>query len=92
MHFDCDSHFASLVTRSRVEMSFAFGAGIFLHPDFGVDKTNQLIRKAHKIASRLVLAIGWVTAIGGLLQLTNDVKVLALYSVPLLALIPFTLV
>jgi hypothetical protein len=66
--------------------------GIFLHPDFGVDKTNQLIRKAHKIASRLVLAIGWVTAISGLLQLTNDVKVLALYSVPLLALIPFTLV
>ena len=32
--------------------------GVFLHPDFGIDKTNQTIRKIHKMFSRVLMAIG----------------------------------
>merc|ERR1712032_1413529 len=30
--------------------------GVFLHPDFGVDKTNKTIRKIHKVFSRTLMA------------------------------------
>jgi Eukaryotic cytochrome b561 len=72
-------------------VALGLAGGIFLHPDFGVDKTNQLIRKIHKTASRTVILFAWITALGGLLQLTSDVTTLAMYSLPLLALVPFTL-
>ena len=73
-------------------VGLGMAGGIFLHPDFGVDKTNKLIRKAHKWASRATLALAWVTAVGGLLQLTSDPLVLALYALPLVSLVPFTLI
>jgi uncharacterized membrane protein len=72
-------------------VALGLAGGIFLHPDFGVDKTNKTIRKAHKTASRLVLLLAWMTAFFGLLQLTQDYVTLALYGVPLIGLVPFTL-
>jgi hypothetical protein len=73
-------------------VGLGLAGSIFLHPDFGIDKTNQLIRKAHKLASRGTLMLAWVTALGGLLQLTSDPVTLALYALPLVALVPFTLI
>lgn len=64
---------------------------IVLHPDFGVDKTNKTIRFAHKMASRIVLIIAWMTAFLGLYQMNVSNSILAMYGIPLLALVPFTL-
>ena len=63
----------------------------FLHPDFGVDKTNKTIRFAHKTGARALVAAAWVVAFMGLRQLTTDTKLLALFGVPLLVLAPFVL-
>jgi len=65
--------------------------GVVLHPDFGVDKGNKTIRLAHKLSSRIVLFLAWVTAVVGLYSLTKGKTTLALYAMPLLALAPFTL-
>lgn len=65
--------------------------GIFLHPDFGIDKTNKTIRFAHKMASRGLLMSAWCTAVIGLQQLTSDPVILALYAVPLVILTPLAL-
>ena len=65
--------------------------GIVLHPDFGVDKTNGTIRKLHKFTSRFIVALSWMTAISGLYQLTQDLMLLSIYSVPLLFFVPLTL-
>lgn len=73
-------------------LSLGLAGSIFLHPDFGIDKTNKLIRTAHKLASRATIAVAWITALGGLLQLGAEPIVLALYAVPLLALAPLSLV
>jgi Eukaryotic cytochrome b561 len=64
---------------------------IFLHPDFGIDKNNQLIRAAHKWASRATIALAWATALGGLIQLGAKPWVLGLYTLPLLVLAPLSL-
>ncbi|GKY96247.1 hypothetical protein MPSEU_000584500 [Mayamaea pseudoterrestris] len=74
-----------------------FGVGlagsVFLHPDFGVDKTNQTIRYWHKTASRLALILSWFTATLGLMQLVpKDLMSVAVYAGPLLCLVPFVLV
>ena len=73
-------------------VGLGLAGGIFLHPDFGVDKTNKTIRKAHKLASRATLALAWLTAIGGINQLTDDTFMVLMYALPLLALIPFVLI
>jgi hypothetical protein len=65
--------------------------GIALHPDFGMDKTNGTIRKLHKFTSRFIISLSWMTAIAGLYQLTQDVLILTMYIVPLLFLVPLTL-
>lgn len=65
--------------------------GIVLHPDIGVDKTNGTIRKLHKFTSRFIVALSWMTAISGLYQLTQDLMILSVYSVPLLFFVPLTL-
>lgn len=72
-------------------IGLGMAGGVFLHPDFGLDKTNQLIRKVHKTASRVTLIVAWITAVGGLLQLTSDPTTIAMYACPLLAVAPFTL-
>lgn len=73
-----------------------FGLGlagsVFLHPDWGVAKTNTTIRFWHKTASRIALILSWFTAALGLQQLIpKDAVSLAIYGVPLLLLVPFTL-
>lgn len=65
--------------------------GVFLHPDFGVDKTNQQIRGIHKWFARTALIAAWFTAFLGMTQLTQDEMILALYGVPLILLVPFVL-
>ncbi|KAL7560503.1 hypothetical protein ACA910_020616 [Epithemia clementina (nom. ined.)] len=66
--------------------------GIFLHPDFGLRKTDQTIRLAHKTFSRLVLVAAWMTACYGLYQLVPMAPVkLAIYAAPLVCLVPYTL-
>lgn len=73
-------------------LGLGLAGSIFLHPDFGIDKTNKLIRTAHKLASRATIALAWVTALGGLLQLGAEPMILALYALPLLALAPLSLI
>jgi hypothetical protein len=63
-----------------------------LHPDFGLDKTNQTIRYAHKTFARLVLGCAWATAVMGMYNMTQDPMELAIVGVPLLLFAPFTLI
>lgn len=65
--------------------------GVFLHPDFGMDKTNQTIRKAHRTFARLVLGGVYLTAFFGMTELTTDFVSLAIMGLPLVALAPLTL-
>lgn len=65
---------------------------IVLHPDFGIDKTNQTIRAAHKWGARITLMLAWVTAFLGLFQMIEQEGMkLAAYAFPLVALVPFVL-
>jgi hypothetical protein len=66
--------------------------GAFLHPDYGIDKTNGTIRLAHKMFARIVLGAAWVTAFMGMYNMTQDPMNLALFGLPLVVLAPFTLV
>jgi hypothetical protein len=66
--------------------------GIFLHPDFGSDKTNKTLRFAHKTFARCVLASAWTTAFYGFYTMTKNPVELAIFGLPLLVLAPFTLV
>lgn len=74
----------------------AIGAGlvgtVFLHPDFGMDKTNKTIRFVHKTFARFLLAAAWVTAFYGFYTLTQNPIELAIFGLPLVALAPFTLI
>lgn len=73
-------------------MGLGMAGSIFLHPDFGMDKTNQTIRMAHKWGARITLILAWTTAFLGLYQLIeNDSMKLAAYAFPLVALVPFVL-
>lgn len=72
-------------------IALGLAGGIFLHPDFGIVKTNKTIRFFHKTASRLVLIAAWITAFLGLFELTQDAVTIALFALPLVALVPFTL-
>jgi hypothetical protein len=91
-------HFTSYhgkVGLSLVISSIGVGliGAVFLHPDFGADKTNQQIRRAHKLFARFVLGCAWATAFQGITKLTGDASTtLALFGIPLLLLFPFTLV
>ena len=82
---------AGLITMTGALM-VSLAGGIFLHPDFGVDKTNQTIRFAHKWLSRSVMALAWITCLFGLMTLTKNPAILGLFSVPLLILAPLTLI
>lgn len=64
---------------------------IFLHPDFGVDNTNQLKRTFHKWLGRLIISLSWANCILGLMNLTDDRFIQIMYLAPLLCLIPFVL-
>jgi hypothetical protein len=73
-------------------IGLGLAGGVFLHPDFGVDKTNKTIRLVHKMASRIVLMLAWFTAFSGLQQMTPDNGLMWLpFGLPLLVLVPFVL-
>ena len=63
-----------------------------LRGTFGIDKTNQTIRLAHKTFARCVLASAWVTAFYGFYTITQNPVELAIFGLPLLVLAPFTLI
>ena len=67
--------------------------GVFLHPDFGIDKQNGLIRTAHKYSSRVILGLAWMATLSGLQTLIGeeDVKGLLFFAAPLVLAAPFTL-
>jgi hypothetical protein len=65
---------------------------IFLHPDWGMDKTNKEIRKLHKYFSRTIMASAWATAMYGMYSMTKDPVELLIFGAPLLILAPFTMV
>lgn len=81
--------FGTGVVLSCVGLGIA--GSVFLHPDFGIDKTNKLIRTAHKFGARLILILAWITAFLGLFQMTTHGLTLALYGLPLAALVPIVL-
>ena len=64
---------------------------IVLHPDFGMDKTNKTIRLAHKMFGRMILILAWATSFVGLYQMNVSNSMLAMYGIPLLCLVPVTL-
>jgi Eukaryotic cytochrome b561 len=66
--------------------------GVFLHPDFGLQKTNKLIRKSHKLFARATLGVAWMTAFAGLYEIASGKYwLLALYAVPLVVFVPYVL-
>jgi len=71
---------------------FGTVGGVLLHPDFGMAKTNQTYRLAHKLGGRVVLIIAWFTAVMGLNTLVgNDYPKLLTYAAPLVCLVPYSL-
>ncbi len=80
-----------IVTMAGATMA-AIAGGLFLHPDFGMDKTNRTIRFAHKWFSRSMILSAWITCVLGLKQVTSDTSILAAFVVPLLGLVPITLI
>jgi hypothetical protein len=65
--------------------------GVFLHPDWGLDKTNKEYRKLHKLFSRIIVGSAWGTAMYGMYSMTKDPMELFVFGAPLLILAPFTL-
>jgi hypothetical protein len=46
-------------------LAFGVVGTIFLNPDFGISKTNQTIRFAHKWGGRVFTALGWYVCVTG---------------------------
>lgn len=73
----------------------AIGIGIagatFLHPDFGMAKTNSSIRLGHKWGGRIILVLAWYVCFTGLSQLTRNYNILFIFGAPLIVLMPFVL-
>jgi hypothetical protein len=73
-------------------ISAGVAGGVFLHPDFGVDKQNKLIRSVHKYLGRSLLVLAWMATLSGLKTLVgDDYKTLVLFAAPLVVAAPFTL-
>ena len=73
-------------------VAVGLAGALFLHPDFGMDKSNKVIRTIHKWASRCTLLAAWVTAILGVLQMVpSSSMIVPLYAFPLVVLVPLTL-
>jgi len=65
---------------------------VLLHPDFGIDKTNKTVRKVHKVFARILMAIAWGNSFYGLYGMRKEHPMeLLLYGVPLVLLMPLTL-
>ena len=90
-------HFASYHSQAGLAILLsligpAIAGTVFLHPDFGIDKTNKLYRKIHKQFARILLSLAWMTALYGLYTVTTDVMALAIVGLPLIVVYPFTLI
>ncbi len=91
-------HFTSTHGKIGIALMIAMvgpllAGGIFLHPDFGVDKTNKMIRKIHKMFSRVLMAVAWMNSLYGLYHMRKHHPLeLILYGFPLLVLMPLTLI
>ena len=92
------SHFTTLHSKAGLVVlvgstMLGMAGGVFLHPDFGIDKQNGLIRTGHKWASRGVLGLAWMATLSGLQTLIgeDDVGTLVMFAAPLLLAAPFTL-
>jgi Eukaryotic cytochrome b561 len=72
-------------------IGLGFVGGLVLHPDFGFDKSNTTIRLAHKMAGRIVLIMAWMNAFVGLYQMNAPPTTLLMYGIPLVLLMPFSL-
>jgi len=71
----------------------AFVGIVFLHPDVGVYKTSRTIRSTHRIASRFVIGLGWLTCLSGLKTISGeDKQFLFGYFFPILGLSFFVLI
>lgn len=92
------SHFTSYhgkigITVMTCTLAPLLAGAIALHPDFGIDKTNKTIRKVHKVFSRTLMAIAWGNSLYGLYGMRKaHPEELLLYGVPLVLLMPLTLI
>lgn len=59
---------------------FAFAA---LHPDWGVLRTNKLIRFVHKWGGRSIITASWVTCVLGFLPMQQDLTYRVLFAAPM---------
>ncbi len=91
-------HFTTLHSKAGLaalvgSTMLGLAGGIFLHPDFGIDKQNGLIRTGHKWASRGMLGVAWLATLSGLQTLIGeeDVRGLLFFAAPLVLAAPFTL-
>lgn len=90
-------HFTSIHGKIGVGVIVALigpllAGGIFLHPDYGIDKTNKLIRKIHKVTSRVLVFLAWGNSIWGVYTMRKEHPMeLFMYGLPLLIFIPLTL-
>ncbi|CAJ1950684.1 unnamed protein product [Cylindrotheca closterium] len=89
-HFTSTHAWMGIATMVCAFLPAVFGV-VFLHPDFGMDKTNKTYRFAHKWCSRTAIVGAYVTGYWGLAKMTQDPLVLATYALPLMVLTPFTL-
>jgi hypothetical protein len=90
-HFTSTHAWMGIATMICAFLPAMFGV-VFLHPDFGLDKTNKDYRFAHKWFSRTAIVGAYVTGYWGLSKMTQDPMVLATYALPLMILTPFTLI
>jgi Eukaryotic cytochrome b561 len=72
-------------------IGIGMAGGIVLHPDFGIDKTNKTIRFVHTSAARITLLAAWLNAFVGLYSMNVPTNMLLMYGIPLILLVPFSL-
>lgn len=72
--------------------AMGFAGSVFLHPDFGIDKTNKTIRLYHKMFSRFTLVFSWMNCVIGLSQLIPlQTTMLFMFAMPLVLMVPLVL-
>ncbi len=49
--------------------------GVLLNPDFGIMRTNQNMRKLHKLLGRMDIILVWAACASGFVKLQPDITV-----------------
>lgn len=58
-----------------------------LNPDWGMFKTNQLVRACHKYGGRVIIALSWITCVLGFMPMTSgNLAYQVAYGAPLVLL------